>query len=106
MAIGSRTKSLSAIETVTLMLILALTIIAITALILMCLCVKKILTKKTNNVIHISSDHSLKEKVLYEEIDSPNHLVAKYDLVLQENPAYSANNEILMDTNPVYEDCK
>ena len=88
------------------MLILALTIIAITVLILMCLCVIKILTKKTNSVIHISSDHSLKEKVLYEEIDSSNHLVAKYDLVLQENPAYSANNEILMDTNPVYEDCK
>ena len=51
-------------------------------------------------------DHSLQEKVLYEQVNSPSHSINKNYVELQKNPAYGSNAEALKGTTPVYESCK
>ena len=49
---------------------------------------------------------SSQEKVLYEQVNSPSHIISKDDLELQSNPAYGTSHEVIKVTNAVYESCK
>ena len=49
---------------------------------------------------------SPQEKVLYEQVNSPNHTINKDDLELQPNPAYGTSHEVIKVINAVYESCK
>ena len=49
---------------------------------------------------------STEEKVLYEQVSSPNSTITKKVLELQPNPAYGVSHEVNMDSNPAYESCQ
>ena len=69
-----------------------------------CLCVKRTLEKA--NSTHNLIKQLPQEKVLYEQVCLPSHIVAKNELELQPNPAYGTSHKVIMDTNPAYESCK
>jgi len=52
----------------------------------------------------LPNDQFPQQNVMYEEVSSPIHTIAKKDLEMQKNPAYCT--KVIMDTNPAYESCK
>ena len=81
--------------------ILTLTVTAIITFIVAYVCVKKTLEKSYSS--DDFNNKSPKEKVLYEEVHTPSHIVSrKNDLELQPNPAYGTSDKVIMDINPAY----
>ena len=46
------------------------------------------------------------DKVLYEQVHSPNPSMTKNDSQCQKNPAYDVGGKMIMDTDPAYETYK
>ena len=85
--------------------ILTLTVTAIITFIVTYVCVKRTFEKNcsSDDFNNKSPQEKEKEKVLYEEVHTPTHIVSsKNDLELQPNPAYGTSDKVIMDTNPAY----
>ena len=83
--------------------ILTLTVTAIITFIVAYVCVKRTFEKNYSSDDFNNKSPQEKEKVLYEEVHTPTHIVSsKNDLELQPNPAYGTSDKVIMDTNPAY----
>ena len=81
--------------------IITLTATAIVTFIVTYICVKR----KVENAFN-HNNQSPQEKVIYEQVSPTSQTISKNDLELQPNPAYGTSHEVIMDTNPAYENCK
>ena len=101
---GVSTVVVVVITSVTFVLTLTVTAI-ITFIVVYYVCVKRPLDKANTHNLKQQSPGP-QEKVLYEQVCLPSHIVTKNDLELQPNPAYGTSHKVTMDTNPAYESCK
>jgi len=65
-----------------------------------------ICVKRVSNNADNPNNQSPQEKVLYEEMSPSNRTIAKDDLELQPNPAYSTSHKAITNTDPAYENSK